>query len=920
MENHMNRHYSWCKSVIMALLLLASALSVTAANNPGHDSLYVLRLGDNVTGNFNITGNISATLVQVSTRFFGNNLDIRADGTSSTAASRLVAGASDLSIQTQSGVIYLADAGGTEVRIGGGQTAKLNVSGDIYSRNTLVCLQNGSNCAGTGSSNLTLAQVATNIGNWSADKSSYTLTAALPWTNTTTTVRTSLDVNLTARATTAVPLIINANAAQTANLTEWKYDDGSYTAQATMGPKMGAQYSDGTMALYLKSTNFLAMSQYTGLIVDLGGALNWVDKNPESTMYIGSAEVNRPGIILLPMSQGGNVRVMSGNNTNPGAFEIWDSSGNANLTEWRNTGGTTIAYVNKSGTIFDVSGRVCTAANGLCGGGSSNLTLAQVATNIGNWSAEKGSLQNLTYAQIVTSIGNFSANGMTTTQINTLGNYSANPRLYVNLTAINANMGNWSSVSANYYTITQVNTLGNFSASNAAYVYATQNTTVARTGNCAAGTVVMNTTNLGVQCIATGSGNVSGAGTSGTLTKFTAGSTIGNSVISESGTMISITGSGTVSGTFNVTGKTTLRDTVLIRGLGGNYPVLELRDQNGGTSATGIRMSNSTTALGWYIGTDIASSGYDDFIIYNERGARAPSLFYVNGTSGYALMGGTDIGVSGADQPRGQLHVMTNLATDKTLIVQGATSQSANLTEWQNKAGAVLSSINSTGRMTIAGSPVCTAANGLCGSGSSNLTLADINTNMGNYSANPRLYVNLTAINANMGNWSSVSANYYTITQVNTLGNFSANGMTTTQIGTLGNFSASNAAYVYATQNTTVARTGNCSAGYVVMNTTNLGVQCVALSGGNSTFNQSLTDTLYYPRDTNPAGFYNSSTLVVPYQSSAAGWTNTTITTSTALQVNLTTGNLTVGGGGIYDNSSTARITFNAGSVYIKLG
>jgi len=43
--------------------------------------------------------------------------------------------------------------------------------------------------------------------------------------------------------------------------------------------------------------------------------------------------------------------------------------------------------------------------------------------------------------------------------------------------------------------------------------------------------------------------------------------------------------------------------------------------------------------------------------------------------------------------------------------------------------------------------------------------------------------------------------------------------------------------------------------------------------GGNSSFNQSLTDELYYPLPSNPLGYYNSSTL--PSSSAVPGGSNT---------------------------------------------
>lgn len=54
----------------------------------------------------------------------------------------------------------------------------------------------------------------------------------------------------------------------------------------------------------------------------------------------------------------------------------------------------------------------------------------------------------------------------------------------------------------------------------------------------------------------------------------------------------------------------------------------------------------------------------------------------------------------GNTSPGAKLQIDTTVATTKGLIVKGFTSQSANLTEWQNSAGTVLSAVNSAGDFT----------------------------------------------------------------------------------------------------------------------------------------------------------------------------------------------------------------------------
>jgi len=57
------------------------------------------------------------------------------------------------------------------------------------------------------------------------------------------------------------------------------------------------------------------------------------------------------------------------------------------------------------------------------------------------------------------------------------------------------------------------------------------------------------------------------------------------------------------------------------------------------------------------------------------------------------------VGIGGAAS--GRLCVYTGAAANKGIVVQGSTSQSANLTEWQNSAGSVLTSINASGSIGI---------------------------------------------------------------------------------------------------------------------------------------------------------------------------------------------------------------------------
>lgn len=160
--------------IAVAIWLLLLPLAV-AANDPGHDSLYVLRIGDtNVTGSINLTGNVTASFVRFTSKAFGDYLDIVANGTvlGAPSISRIMGATSSLYIDSTGG-LYLNTKGGTSSTIQIGDTATngvtLNVSGVIRQQNVLVCLQNGTNCPGSlGSANITGSGASGYLARWTS--------------------------------------------------------------------------------------------------------------------------------------------------------------------------------------------------------------------------------------------------------------------------------------------------------------------------------------------------------------------------------------------------------------------------------------------------------------------------------------------------------------------------------------------------------------------------------------------------------------------------------------------------------------------------------------------------------------------------------------------------------------------------------
>lgn len=175
---------------IVALLCLGSAL---AANDPGHDSLYIEQSGDsNLTGSLNISNEL-----KVANLIYSSYLDILGNGSQpSSSFTQIYAqtGGNELVLNAPTR-LYLAKDSGSMVHIGTA-AVDLNVSQNLYLANNLII---------AGTTRISATGVATLAASSTVDGSAICTAAnglcngassAGGWTNTSTTTATDLLVDI----------------------------------------------------------------------------------------------------------------------------------------------------------------------------------------------------------------------------------------------------------------------------------------------------------------------------------------------------------------------------------------------------------------------------------------------------------------------------------------------------------------------------------------------------------------------------------------------------------------------------------------------------------------------------------------------------------------------------------------------------
>lgn len=145
------------------------------------------------------------------------------------------------------------------------------------------------------------------------------------------------------------------------------------------------------------------------------------------------------------------------------------------------------------------------------------------------------------------------------------------------------------------------------------------------------------------------------------------------------------------------------------------------------TSGTGSSVANTTMMqAAWADSNHATRKGRMTLSAFDASAAREGLRIESDGTNALTAIGGNVLSTT-------RTTIYTGAAANKGLVVQGAASQSANLTEWQDSAGTVVASLSANGSLTSSG--VVTA------NGSLDLNTTRVAPHLGVVSGIPTLFL-----------------------------------------------------------------------------------------------------------------------------------------------------------------------------------
>jgi hypothetical protein len=571
-----------------------------------------------------------------------------------------------------------------------------------------------------------------------------------------------------------IPLIIKGSTSQTANLQEWQNSAGTILS----GINAAGQIHTGTttsingsitgailFATYVSST--VATFEYDGTsLVQVGQRVTIGDPygNYSSTGFAGTWTVTAvtsntftvlgsgfSDYLVFPEAEDGTFTLSAAGSfvantavTTPVVVKGVTSQ-TANLQEWQNSAGTVLSNINNVGAANFVRAGIGGTTPGTTPLFVTSPNASYIATII---RAASGQTANLTEWQnsggtilarvssggafVTSAVGVFGAQSNTpNAQLYVLSNSITNPTFVAKAVASQtSNLMEWQNSSGTVLgridaegSITSANRIvspGDFEArsnsfhGNPSFSGATTNITTRATTQI--GTIIRGvasqTANLQEWQNSSGTilNSISASGTLNINTSGTGTINLGDGVLAKgpgngftlNSDVMVLDGKGVYAsvGKFtNSTGTTTVPLTV--KAIASQTANLQEWQDSAGTvlssvSAAGLIRVNNTNADAMI--TSTGNSTYDAFRFRNASGL---VLWGAGGNNNIFMANSGSFSINGGNWSGGRLNVDTGTASTVGAVIRAAASQTANLQEWQDSTGAVLSSISASGGFTI---------------------------------------------------------------------------------------------------------------------------------------------------------------------------------------------------------------------------
>ena len=507
---------------------------------------------------------------------------------------------------------------------------------------------------------------------------------------------------------TQVGAVIRGVLSQTANLQEWHDSTSAVLSLVTSAglfesPRFTAKPTGGTYGLYSIAQGASAVPIVArGASSQTGNLTEWQDSSGVAQAYVTSGySIYTAGRAIFGTDYSAKLQATSASATMVGAVIRGAASQSANLQEWQDSAGTVLAQVNSAGSAVFANiyptGRVYAYSN-----------LAGTQSAYSYFTGSNGSGFTFTSLSAGTTVVPITIRGVTS-QVSDLTQYQ---------TSAAAVLGGR-------------NALGQiYTGSTSAATYYVGGATTATSGTGTVATVTVTATHsLSVGQLVTVSG-VTPLGYNGTYVVTAVPTTTSFSYANATTGSQTVAGAVTTPWQASITGHSSSTNILLLRQTqgGGSYVgnFMELRDVNNGLAAyfnasgslvsyreittAGIVRAGTNTNLGTAQLHVLAGSASTIGAVIRGAVSQTANLqewqnndgtvrVYVNQVGNFFASGSANF--NGGFNSNNNAIFAPSASTVVPVTVKGAASQSANLQEWQDSAGTVLTVLTSTGRIAI---------------------------------------------------------------------------------------------------------------------------------------------------------------------------------------------------------------------------